>query len=191
LRDFPALIAGVKDGRGRLVAVQRTWLVQRNGRCDRVRRENEGVDGKMCLGPCRGASVHVWHGEHVDQATGEILPGPSWSGPRGLAWLHCTEGVEDALAVAAMDLRRCVVATLGAGNLRRLELPQNVIELTWWADADSTANHAVHAGLCSALAEHEASGRVVHVHVPPPGAKDWADAFRMAVERSAPHVTAT
>ncbi len=105
-KSFPVMIAALRDGRGQVVAVQRTWLAKDGSAKAPVESP------KMTVGPMGKAAVKL-------SGAGPII---------GLA-----EGVETALS-ARMLFQIPVWATLSANRLGAVELPLEVESLVIFAD---------------------------------------------------------
>jgi putative DNA primase/helicase len=132
---YPAMVAAVVGKTGTLVAIQRTYL----------RRDGGGkadIDpGKMSLGRCAGGAVRL-------AAAGEVL--------------CLAEGVETALSVQ-QAVAVPTWATLGASNLTRVDLPDEVHDVIICADADPTGERAALA----AAERFMGQGRRVRIARPP------------------------
>lgn len=108
-RAMPAMVAGVQDPEGRIVAVHRTWLAA-DGSC------KAAVDPqKAAIGPCRGSAVRL-------AAAGEAL--------------QLAEGVETGLALLQATEAPTWV-TLGTGGLAAVILPEAVRTVIICADGDA------------------------------------------------------
>lgn len=103
---WPCLLAPLRDLRGNVTAVQRTWLTKDGGGKAPVK------PAKKTYGPMMKAAVQLW-------PAGEML---------GLA-----EGVETALS-AKQIYQIPVWATLSANRLGAIELPESVVSIVIFAD---------------------------------------------------------
>jgi hypothetical protein len=137
----PTMIVAVRGSDGQVIAVQRTFLTR---------------DGHKA--PIARPRI----------TTGELFDGAAQlGGPVNV--LGLAEGVEDALAATQLSGVACW-ASLGAGRMHRVAVPDAVRELHIFGDydepgqraADRTADH------------HVAAGRSVILRFPPQGFKDWA-----------------
>jgi hypothetical protein len=92
--EFPAMIAGIVDPAGNLVAIHRTYLaIEEGGRVVKapVPSAADRRDAKMSLGPVRGNCVRLWHGN-----------GPA-------AW---DKAGPDEVVVVGAGLEDCIAAVL-------------------------------------------------------------------------------
>lgn len=114
VRFGPALVAAVREG-GCLVAVHRTFLMDRPGEARRLRAP------KRALGRLGGGAVQL-------------------SPPRGglLGW---AEGIENALAAMQLTGLPCW-ATLGTERFARVALPAGIERLTLFLDNDAGGRRA-------------------------------------------------
>lgn len=164
----PAMVTAVTAADGRMTAVHRVWLEQRDGRWTKLSIPKP----KKVLGHFKGAAARVWRGALRDgrpgPRLGELKPGAS---------LVLCEGVEDALAIALLrpDLR--VLAGLTLGNMAEVALPATVEQLTIAADND--VHPQARDALAAAVRAHRAQNRIVRVNRSRVG-KDFADAVLAA-----------
>lgn len=148
---MPAMLTGVQGPDRSLIAVQATFLRHSDGAKAPV-SEPRWTFGRLGSGAARFA------------AAGTVL---------GLA-----EGTEDALSV--IELTGCPCwASLGAGRMATVEIPDSVVELHTFVDADVAGSAAA-----DAVVEHHTSlGRSVVVHVPPAGRKDWNEVLQQHTQQ--------
>jgi hypothetical protein len=96
--------------------------------------------------------------------------------------LGLSEGTEDAMA--AMVATGCPCwATLGAGRMHCITVPDSVTELNLFADDDVSGREAV----ARTARIHRLAGRTVVTRLPPEGFKDWGE---LALARSGSSVAA-
>lgn len=150
LGTFPSLVARVDSPAGELVSVHRTYLA-----LDGAGKAPVPSPRKLCSpaisGGTRGAAIRL----HL-------------AGPR----LAVAEGVETSLAVhLATGLPTW--ATVSAGGMARVELPQEAREVLVAADHDPAGINGARTLARRLLAE---SRRVILAIPPEPGA-DWLDIF--------------
>jgi len=186
-RKLPAMVACYVNLAGELVAIHRTYLVQRDGdRWDRVREEHEGRDrvgkpikGKIVLGPTTGCCIRLWAGERVDPRTGEIKRGVPWSRAPENSEITLTEGIENGFALASVMPARRIGATGSLAGLANVELPACFARVVLAHDRDD-GNGAARLGRERAVAAHRTAGRECLPVGPPPGIQDWNDMLRRA-----------
>ena len=144
-----AMLAAVRDHRGALIAVHRTFL-------DPIAPKRAGFDSpRRLLGlPGQGA-VQLDH-------SGSVAGCPR---VLGLA-----EGTETALA-ASMIHKIPVWAVLGNERFGMVSIPAHVTELVILADNDAGGQRAAQL----ALDGQQRGGRALRVVWPPAGFNDWAD----------------
>lgn len=181
--SFPTLVAGAVDLAGELAGVHRTFLVQRNGRWDRVRPEHEGAKGKAGLGTWKGAAVRLWRGERVNPATGEIKRGTGWSQAPDGSSVTLVEGIENGLSLALVMSHRRIAACMSIEHFAFVALPPAFEFLTIAGDNDR-GNRQAEAAIAKAVEVHVAAGRQVKLVMPPAGVKDWNDMLRFGAQRA-------
>jgi len=158
LGNYPAMVAAVRDVRGNLVTLHRTFLTEEG------RKAAVAAPKKLLAMPedrtVNGAAIHFGETQSV---------------------LALAEGIETALSVAIATGLPCW-SCISAGGLERVEIPGRVNVVFVFADKDRSGTGERAAGaLQKRLAQ---SGRTVCVLVPsgeiPDGAKgiDWNDVLR-------------
>ena len=141
-RNFrPALIAACQDVDGHIIGIQRTFLAP-GGRKSSMRSP------RLSLGQIRGGALRF--------------------GPES-ADVMLVEGVEDGLSLQRMFVGATVWATLGAGNLPHVELPNGVKRVILAGDNDGPGRAAVDAGIIA----YEAKGREVAAIFPRAEMRDF------------------
>lgn len=116
-RAFPAMVAGVQNSDGALVAIHRTWLqADGNGKA-------EVDNNKKLLGPVNGAAVRL------ADCAGDLMVG---------------EGIETVLSAIQLFGRPGWAATT-SGHLRQLVLPDEVRTVTILVDGDAAGEKAAEA----------------------------------------------
>ena len=147
---FPALIACVETSGARFAGIHRTWL------------DPSTPDFKLRLEPRKAA---------LGTAPGAIVP---LTGTLADSVVVLIEGIEDGLSIMQAAPHFMVWATLGAGNVRSVQLPNCVHTVILAGDNDRPGQKAI-----AAAARHfYAQGRKVRVTYPPPGIKDFNDLLR-------------
>ncbi len=154
---WPALVAAVADGRGRLVAVHRHYLAV----------TAEGVSkapvqvAKRSLGAVKGGCIRLWRGAAgtplKDAAPGERVV--------------ITEGVEDGLSIALARPEARVLVAVSLSNMAAVALPEG-LDVVIAADNDATGSQAEKA-LDRALMAHRRHARRVRLARPPADVKDF------------------
>lgn len=159
---YPAMLAPVRNLAGELVTFHRTYL------SDAGRKAPVANPKKLLTNPRRGAS----------RGCAIRLYPPDKDGRLALA-----EGVETALGVTLATGLPCW-ATINAGGLERVQLPQFVREVYIMADKDRSGTGQQAAQ--NAAAHFVEEGRQVRICLPkhpiPDGAKsiDWLDVYNRA-----------
>jgi hypothetical protein len=133
---WPAMVATVRNGRGKVVAVHRTWLTHYSYPPTKAPIE----PNKMSLGPARGGAVHL-----------------AAAGPK----LVIAEGIETTASAMAL-LQLPGWAALFAGNMANVVLPKLVREVVIAADNDAAGiKAAIKAAWC-----FQSQGRLVEILKP-------------------------
>lgn len=172
---WPAMVAAMVDGRGRTVAVHRTWLAYDPARA--IWGKAPVPRAKKIRGPFRGASIHLWRGTVPGPRGGE--PGPLSQAPDG-SRVYIAEGIENALSGLLLLPEARVLAAGSLSNFGQVELPRSVSEVVLIADndpPDPEPGKGPRAQLERAIAMHAAAGRTVRVWRPKHH-KDLNDALR-------------
>jgi hypothetical protein len=156
-RELPALVAGIVDHTGAMVAVHRTWLAEFHDGWHKAAVPNP----KMTLGRYRGGAIRIWRGAGYRRLADE-KPG---------ATLTLTEGIEDALTIAIECPERRVWAAVSLANMGSLMLPACIGTVTICADNDAENSRAA-LGLTRAIDHFLRLGREVEIARPPAGVKD-------------------
>lgn len=172
---YPALISRLVDRTGAVLAVHRTYLIEGpNGV-----RKAPVAKAKMVLAPTGGLFIPVSNGTLGDPfARDPDERACAVAGP-----LMLTEGIEDALTVAAGYPDHRVWAAYSLSNMARLP-----VDLPFISDVIIAADNDVNAPAVAALARaQEALSKIrptSKVH-PPGGFKDWNDFAQGMVPRDA------
>jgi hypothetical protein len=156
-RELPALVAGIVDHTGAMVALHRTWLAEYHDGWHKAAVPNP----KMTLGRFRGGAIRIWRGAGYRRLADE-KPG---------ATLTLTEGIEDALTIAIECPERRVWAAVSLANMGSLMLPACIGTVTICADNDAENSRAA-LGLTRAIDHFLRLGREVEIARPPAGVKD-------------------
>ena len=150
---FPGMLAPVKNPKGSIVALHRTFLTP-EGKKANVPQVKKLTPGTESL---QGSAIKLFQSTDV---------------------LGVGEGIETMLAVYAIT-RMPVWSAISAGLLQSIEVPESVRKLVIWGDKDEKGAGQKAA---EKLAERMiATGRSVELHLPggdiPPGSKgiDWLD----------------
>lgn len=162
-----AMLAGIFDAEGRQIGTHRTFI-ERDPR--RGWTKIGGPNAKMVLGNMKGGFVPIHKG-----ASGRSMRSMAEGEP-----VYATEGIEDALCVAAIHPRARTIAAISLGNLGEIVLPPAARELVIVADRDS--NPRAQDTLERSIARQQARGLKVALVMPPPGIKDIND-WVLALER--------
>lgn len=180
--DLPAMVAAIVNLRGDMIAVHRTWLIQRgagDAAWDRL-RESDGdaltqgrgtadgrpLNGKKVLGACKGGAIRIWPGERDGRR------GPSWSRLADGASITLAEGIETSLTLALTDRRRRVACVISSEGFATVALPAQITDVTVAADADPE-NKATRRAIERAVQAIGDSGRTGKVIYPPVPYDDW------------------
>ena len=198
-QELPAMIAAVTNMEGEMIALHRTWLVEReDGTWDRLRPTDTGrygqtsdgkeLKGKKVLGGFRGGCIRLWSGYRIEKKTGEVKLGEQW--PRVAAGSQITlcEGIETGLSLALAMKDRRIVATISIDGFADVMLPQCFSRVTIAADRDEKNERqkaATQAAIERAKAAHAAAGRHLQIVYPPEGIDDWNTALKQVVGRVA------
>lgn len=164
----PAMLALITDGKGKGVAVHRTWLAI-------------GPDGlwgkaplpkpKMVLGDYKGAAIRLWRGIGPRGGYGKPLE-EAEPGSR----VYLTEGIEDALSVVMLLPHARVLAAVSNTNFANVVLPAAITQVVIVADQDT--DPATRAVTDRAVGIHAKSGRAVRIWRNQHGGKDINDALK-------------
>ena len=192
-RDLPALVASIVDAQGEMIAMHRTWLVERDGVWDRLRggvefegwgKDGREVAGKKVLGKFQGGTIRLWAGESVDGETGEVRRGVGWPKLGPGASIMLAEGIETGLSLALALPARRIVCAIAIEGFAQVVLPPCFSDVTIAADRDP-GNPAAAGALDRAKQAHAAAGRTCRVVYPPEGIDDWNTALKQAAQRVA------
>jgi hypothetical protein len=162
---WPALVAAIVDGDGRMVAVHRTWLAL-DGSSKAPPLHNQ----KMTLGRYAGAAIHLWRG-----ASGKPLN----KAPDGDS-LVITEGIEDGLSAAVAAPERRVMAAVSLGNMANILLPPAIRTIIIAAQNDAPGSRAARS-LDRTVVTFKRQGRRVKIARPPSNVKDLNDLLRASI----------
>jgi putative DNA primase/helicase len=150
--SYPALVATVRNVRGEIVTLHRTYLAKDgNGKAP-------VTSPKKLMAPPRGTVTGCC--VRLYETARE---------------LHVAEGIETALAVY-VALGEPVWSTISAYGLATVELPPEVRAVHIWADFDRSGAGQDAALACRKRLERE--GRRVAVHFPKKLGQDWLDVLR-------------
>ena len=159
----PALISSLSDAAGNTTAVHLTF----------IRPDGNGVDksigdkGRIVWGDARGRAIRLWRGR---TGLSDLE-----AGRRGVEddTLAITEGVEDALSVAALYPEWRVWAAYSLGNIAALTLPECVRSVVICAENDESAGAIEQRDKSINAQLAKAGKRSFRVAFPPHGLKDW------------------
>ena len=198
-RELPAMIAAVVNVEGEMIALHRTWLVERDdGRWDRLRAGDIGrygqtsdgkeLKGKKALGSYRGGTIRLWSGYRINRETGEAKLGAQWPRVAAGSKIMLCEGIETGLSLALAMRERRIVTTLSIDGFADVVLPPCFKNVTIAADRDEKNERqkaATQAAIERAKQAHAAAGRTLQVVYPPEGIDDWNTALNEVVGRVA------
>lgn len=164
----PALVAGITDTGGQVIAVHRTWL-EEDGAGGWRKVADLGREAKMSLGGYKqdGGYVRLRRGG----------TGRPWNKPDGGEWVHVTEGLEDALVLAMALPEARVACAVSLGSLANARFPAGIAGVVICADRDAPDSAAAKA-LGRAVEAQRRRGLSVRVMQPPPPHKDLNDWLR-------------
>lgn len=170
-RDVPAqvaMLASIMKGPD-MIGLHVTFLERGASRSQGLAagaawRRKPGREGKRVLGRQVGGYIPLSRG-----ASNEPLA----RAPAGDVVALC-EGIEDALTVATECPDWRVLATINAGNMACIDLPETVAEVVLCLQRDGE-NPAVARAVQAAIARYSAEGRTVRATRPPEGIKDFND----------------
>jgi len=171
----PAMVWAI-SGESGFMGLHRTWLeVHADGRVTKHR----GVkDNKKVMGQQKGGHIALWRGEQPDPETGELRMNPpirKAAGERPIL----SEGVEDGLTSALVNRTRRHLATVNAGNIFDLWLPEGVVPGTLLMQREGNPEAERLQGEILAFAEDRWPG--ILAGWPPEGFKDINDAYCAAL----------
>lgn len=173
--DWPAMLASVTSRRGEMIACHRTWLaIAQDGRWDKAPVPKP----KKVLAEFGGGWIPIWSGAGARGGKA----GPLSQAPAGTT-VYITEGIEDALSVAALLPEARVLAAISLSNLASVDLPPQVARVVIVGDQD--ANPEARAALDRAVAAHRKAGRACGLWLNAHGGKDINDALRAAAAEDA------
>jgi hypothetical protein len=161
---LPAMLAAVVHPlTGAWLALHRTWLEKHGG----TWRKASVPTPKKSLGPVRGGVIPL------------LNAGSSCSLPRCAPGtrLILAEGIENALSVGQDLPEFRAAATVSAGNLLNIDLPEAVTEVLLVRDRDGEKRAIIQARE-DAVACWQEEGRRVAIWEPPPQFKDANDYVR-------------
>ncbi len=153
VRDYPGMLAAIQGADGHAITLHRTYL--ENG------MKAAGIEAKKVLSSgINGAAVRL------SEATDEL----------GLA-----EGIETALAIH-LRTGKPVWATISAGNMEKVCIPDSVRRVCIYADNDANSEYDGQASaflLARRLKKEEkrTGPRHIEVFVPKIAGEDWADVW--------------
>lgn len=193
--ELPAMLASVVDADGEMIALHRTWLINRDGSdqgWDRLRasdvggegvfgrtRDGRELNGKKCLGKFQGGTIRLWAGARIHQDTGEVKRGLPWPELKGRHSIMLAEGIETGLSLALAMPERRIVTTIAIEGFANVILPPCFTQVTIAADRDDN-NKATAAAIERAKTYHAGEGRQCTVVYPPEGIDDWNTALKEA-----------
>lgn len=200
--ELPAMLAGVVDAKGDMIALHRTWLVRRgegDDTWDRLRPEDlprwrsrttdgKELKGKKVLGGYRGGSIRLWAGRRINDDTGEVKLGVQWPRLPAGSSIMLAEGIETGLSLALAMSERRIVSTISVDGFADIDLPRCFSKVTIAADRDERnerQHKATQAALERAKLAHAAAGRYLQIVYPPEGVDDWNTALKEIVGRVA------
>jgi len=151
--EHPAMLACIQGADGHAISLHRTYLQDGH-------KANHPDAKKVLSGGIQGAAVRLFEPAAV---------------------LALAEGIETAIAVHLATGKR-VWAGISAGNLERLWLPEQVLEVHIYADNDADGDfdgQAAAFALARRLRKESRNGtqRRVQVYVPWRQGADWADVW--------------
>lgn len=198
-RDLPAMIAAVTNMEGEMIALHRTWLVEReDGTWDRLRATDTGrygqtsdakeLKGKKVLGGFRGGCIRLWSGYRIHAKTGEVKLGEQWPRVAAGSQIMLCEGIETGLSLALAMKERRIVATISIDGFADIALPPCFARVTIAADRDEKNERqkaATQAAIERAKVAHASAGRHLQIVYPPEGIDDWNTALKKVVGRVA------
>jgi hypothetical protein len=163
---YPAMLAALVNGRGRITGCHRTYLAHGPGGWAKA----DLPDQKKVLGQVRGSAIRLSSGI-----------GPR--GGKGVPLANCPpgtrvvigEGIETCLAAMVLWPQERVLAAYSLGNLSQVELPANVHEVVLLSDHDASPQAA--AAFEAAIQAHAKAGRRVRVWQSETPREDMADAL--------------
>ena len=178
--NFPAMLALAIFPDGRTASLHRTYLVERNGRWDRLRDDLDGHSGKLLYCSIHGGVIPLWRGMRPSKrGTGEVLAGYNFTDDRAGPDLRLIEGIENGLSVVQLDVDRRLAATYSLSNVCQLKLPRHYRHLTFIRDNDAPGSAA--DSLLERALDHLAEladDDELYLVTPPAGAKDFNDAIK-------------
>lgn len=145
-KKHPVLMAAARGVDGEITGVQCTFLTEDGAKLQESSRRSYGV--------IAGSAIRL---QSVAGATSE--PSDVW----------LCEGLEDGLSLARLYEEATVWATLGAGNLPNITLPNSCSEVTIAGDNDESGRKASEL----AVSRYGKEGYEVKTNFPPADFKDW------------------
>ena len=169
---LPCMVSQMILPTGEHVATHRTWLGRDPETRTWTKADAAGLavprgQAKKVLGKSRGAFVPLRKG--ASRQTMGAMRRPET--------LYVTEGIEDALTVAAVKPEARVIAAYSLGNLGVIEFPAAIETIVLVADRDEGRREQ--ELLERAIGRLQARGHRVQLVMPPPGVKD-VNAWLMA-----------
>lgn len=160
-REFPMICTALTRA-GRICATHLTFL-----NADASLNKAVGQKGRIILGSPNGASMHIARGKSG-------LPPKEAFNRYGMDdALALTEGLEDALSVAALKPDWRVWAAYSLDNIGNAEIPDCAGELVICAQNDKGDAPKKRLELVKEKLLRRAGGRAVKVAMPPADLKDW------------------
>ena len=164
-RAWPAIVAGVTDYAGEMVAVHRTWLQPRaGGGWGKLQVENP----KLSLGKLRGGTIRLLRG-----SSGKPLA----KAPFGETVI-VSEGIETGLSCAILCPELRGLCAVSLANMGSVTLPAAIRTVIIAADNDGD-NDAAAKGLQRAVDHFARENRIVRLARSPIG-KDFNDLLQAA-----------
>lgn len=181
--ELPALVGGVVDLAGELIALHRTWLVRRglsDDTWDRLResdtktfgpsRDGKELVGKKVMGASSGGAIRLWR----------AWPHRAADENRNIC---LTEGIETGLTLALLKPEWRIASVLSCSGFAGVELPAEIRHVTIAADNDPD-NKATKIALAHAAAAIAEAGREGAILFPPVPFKDWNDVLGDCIRRA-------
>lgn len=175
---FPAILALAIFPDGRTASLHRTYLLERGGRWDRLRKDLDGHDGKLLYTKIHGGVIPLWRGSRIaKRGGGEVLKGHAYTDPLAGPKVTLTEGLENAMSVVQVDVDRRVAVAVSLGNALQLKLPAVYTHRTWVRDNDAPGSNADQL-LDRVLDYLNEEPNEAFLVAPPAGVKDFNDGLK-------------
>jgi hypothetical protein len=165
---YPAMVASIVNGKGRIIACHRTYLAfgpdGHMGKADLP-------DAKKVLGDYRGGSIRLSSG--IGAKGGKAVPLAQC--PPGTR-VVIGEGIETCLSAMIFWPEARVLACVSLANMGKVELPRNVSEVVLLSDGDDHPQAV--AAYEAAVQAHSKAGRLVREWRSEIPGEDLNDALR-------------